>query len=418
MRWSQALCLRVQLRTLSPFYGKVSINEVGTVNKKFFLLFILYLLSSKVLPSADQSQLISQMTNEFLIRHGAHEYITAVSLTVNSPKLSKPITVSKGSVSIYQHTRINEHNLFQVGSFCKSFVVTILLKLESDKSNHFSINDPITKYFPEYPKWHHIKVKQLMNMTSGIPDYFSDKRFLQNYAANPYQPALDWTNIIYQKALLFTPGTKFNYSNTNYILLGRLVEKISGHTLLEEINNKIINPLALKHTYFIPGKMTHQVKAHLVHGYQNHHDFLVYFPRGTDVTKYNLSYLGPAGAMISTSEDISLWINALFTPGKVLTFKEFQKMRTFVSQTTARPIQQLSSNDPYAFGLGISAEYNINFKSAIYIYQGVTLGYRALYVYVPTYKTSIVIIVNSNFSGKPNHLVELVNKVGEVILST
>src|SRR4029079_16510385 len=116
---------------------------------------------------------------------------------------------------------VNEQTLFQIGSITKSFVSAIILQLEADPTYHFSINDKLGKFFPEYPKWQDVTIKQLMNMTSGIPSYSNSEVFFEKYSADPYYDSTyqDMLNMVKDQDVLFKPGKQWDYSNTNYILM-------------------------------------------------------------------------------------------------------------------------------------------------------------------------------------------------------
>lgn len=377
-------------------------------------LSLLMLVPAFAFALQTDTEKLHQLATQFLREYSQEEHISAVAVTVKSPRHSIPISVYAGTTRMDQQHPIDENSLFQIGSISKSFITTILLKLESDPRYHFNINDPLTKFFPHYPKWQAITIKQLMNMSSGIPDYITPD-IVESFTSHPYHQhdKNSWIDYIYQKPLLFKPGTRYGYSNTNYFLLGMVIEKLTSHTLAYEIKKRIIIPFQLKHTHYIPHKPKANLVPYLVHGYQNENGFMDYIPRGTDVTEYSLSYMDAAGGVISNSKDVAKWVDALFTPGKVLTYSQFKKMIAIISQKTGQHTQQLSAEDPLGFGLGIRVQYSPIFNSSYYIYQGMTLGYRAIYFYIPTRDTLIAITVNSSFDGKENHLIGLINQIGE-----
>lgn len=385
---------------------------------KLKLAILFFLMSALIYAQPSGPSQLHQLATQFLNEHQQSEHISAVAITLKSPLHPHFISAYSGTVGTHQQIPLNEKNLFQVGSLTKSFISAILLILESDKQYHFSINDRITKFFPEYPKWHAITVKQLMNMTSGIPNYSDIDHFVRTFAAYPYlqHNKKTWVNVIYQRPLLFSPGSQYHYSNTNYLILGMLIEKLTGHTLAYEIKQRIIAPLHLTHTHFISHQPPSTITRFLVHGYQNETGYLDFIPQGTDVTAYSLSYMEAAGGIVSNTDDIAKWIQALFTPGKVLSATQFKKLTTMISQKTGQLIKQLSSNDALGFGLGIRKQYSEQLNSSYYIYQGMTLGYRVIYFYFPAKETIIVIAVNSSFDGKENHLIGLINQIGEKML--
>ncbi|VVC74795.1 D-alanyl-D-alanine carboxypeptidase [Aquicella siphonis] len=355
------------------------------------------------------------LADQFLREHRVEEHISGLAVTVDSARITHPLTVYSGTVSTEQEKTVDASSLFQVGSLTKSFIAAVLLQLARDPENHFRLDDPVDKFFPQYSKWRGISVKQLMNMTSGIPDYITDRDMFSDFAAHPYRrhsPSF-WVDRMYQHPLRFSPGAGYLYSNTNYLLLGMLIEKLTGHTTGHEIRRRLIKPLGLKNTYYVAHYPGHRVFSRLVRGYQFEKGFHDYIPRGEDVTEYSLSYMDAAGGMISNSADMAVWIKSLFTPDLVLTESELLEMKTLISQQSGRPVATLSVNDPVGFGLGIRAQFGPGFNTSYYIYQGMTLGYRAIYFYYPERQTLISITVNSSFDGKENHLIGLINQIGE-----
>lgn len=387
-----------------------------TIKKQFKSGLLLYCLTTVLFAGPSDADKLQQLAAQFLNTHRADEHITAVAITLQSSQHPNSLSVYAGTRGQDDPETINAHSLFQIGSITKSFVTAVLLKLESDQRYHFNLNDPIDKFFPEYKNWHSVTVKQLMNMTSGIPDYFSDKTSVTEFAAHPYRERMpvEWINRIYQKPLLFTPGTHYHYSNTNYLLLGRLIEKLTGHSLSFEIKHRLLIPLQLKHTYFVRHYPKKSVRLRLVRGYQFEEGFADYLPRGTDVTEYSLSYLNAAGGMISTSENMTKWIHALLTPGNLLNDREWRQLNELVSQNNGRVVTELTTEDALGFGLGIRMQYSPTLQSTYYIYQGMTLGYRAIYFYLPARHTLVAVTVNSSFDSKQNHLIELMNQVGQI----
>lgn len=378
-------------------------------------LLLLIFISAPTIASKRQRQL-QQLTTQFLSQHGKHEHFSALAISVKLPGHKKIISTFAGTTSFRQPTPITAESLFQIGSISKSFIAVILLQLTSQPQYHIKMDDPITKFFPEYPKWQSISIRQLLNMTSGIPDYFQDKKLLADFTREPFKrhQRTVWLDYIYQKPLRFIPGTKFDYSNTNYFLLGLLIEKITGHALSSEIKNRIIRPFHLTHTYFVPHLPSNFLKQHLVHGYQHEKGYAAYIPLGSDVTAFSLSYLNAAGALISTSADIAKWTNVLFTAGKILPRNQFKELTTLISEKNAQKNPQLSSDNAQGYGLGISQQYSENLRTTFYIYQGMTFGYRAIYVYIPKNKMLITAVVNSSSDGKPNHLLDLINQIGAI----
>ncbi len=191
----------------------------------------------------------------------------------------------------------------RLGSITKQFTAMLILQLVAE--GKLDLQAPITTYLPDYPKASGdiITTHHLLTHTSGIPNYTAFPKFMEDESRNPYTPE-EFVKIFADKALDFTPGEKFSYSNSGYFLLGVLVEKLSGKSYEQMLQDKIFNPLQMKET-----------------GYDNHDEILKnratgYEKQGGDYV--NSSYLDmsipyAAGSIYSTVEDLYKWDQALYT---------------------------------------------------------------------------------------------------------
>ena len=138
---------------------------------------------------------------------------------------------------------------FRVGSNTKTFVVTVLLQLVDEKK--LSLDDTISKFNlgVTVPNADKITVRQLCRMESGLPDVYNVPEMDKiDITVNSKFTAKQLVDIAGKQPPLFAPGAKWNYSNTNYLLLGMIIEKVSGHTVADEIKNRLLIPLELKNT--------------------------------------------------------------------------------------------------------------------------------------------------------------------------
>ena len=276
----------------------------------------------------------------------------------------KSTTVCTGHTDFSEKQQVNTTNLYQIGSITKSFISAIILQLEATPQFHFNIDDKLTTYLPQYPEWGKVTVRQLLNMTSGIPDYLADENYLKDLANNPYKQWDPDEQIDYvaKKPLQFTPGTKWDYSNTNYILAGMIINKVTGHSVEEEINNRFLAPnnsshIQLKNTFYVSHLYPSTIISRMVRGYRFGGDIGKFVPIKTDITDFSLSYAGAAGAIVSNTADINRWILALLTANKILPAKQLAEFTTLVSTATGKPLPVPSASDPDGFGLGIGLSY-------------------------------------------------------------
>ncbi len=194
---------------------------------------------------------------------------------------------------------------YEIGSVTKQFTSTAIMLLVEE--NKIKLDAPIGDYLTDIPAvWQPITVRQLLNQTSGIKDYFNDNQpgFLEaaHFPATKQQilkPALT--------ALLnYAPGESYNYSNTNHFLLGLLIEKISGKSYADFMRTRIFEPLGMTSTRINDHKITIKNRA-AGYGY----DWSVNVLRNADYVDASWSFA--AGAVISTVNDLAQWDIALDT---------------------------------------------------------------------------------------------------------
>lgn len=347
-------------------------------------------ISSQINPN---QKVLQDIADQYLTQLSPYE-ITALPITVQCGDQSQTTALAGTMGNGEQYPPIQSNSIYQIGSITKSFASVVLLQLEDNPKNNFSINDTMGKWFPEYPQWSSVTIRELMNMTSGIPSYTMD---YYNSNVGNYTTYISPENLIGYVAnqpLLFKPGSQWNYSNTNYVLLGLLIRKITGNSPDIEITNRIIDKLHLTNTHFVLDVPQYVVPVdQLVHGYFNQQSIPI-VPMGTDTTFWSLSEAYTAGAIISTPQDISTYVYSLYNPGVLLTPKQLALLTSLVSQKTGQPIAAPTANDPSAFGLGIMAMYLPNY-GVIYTYGGDEPGFLFEYFYNPTNKAIMSYAINS-----------------------
>jgi D-alanyl-D-alanine carboxypeptidase len=226
---------------------------------------------------------------------------------------------------------------FRVASTTKTFIATVILQLAGE--GRLSLDDTVAHWLPGVAGGHgndgsRITVRELLQHTSGIYDYVDDLPVLASVAGfqanrfRTYTPE-QLVAIAMRHAPLFPPGTHWSYSNTNYILLGMIIKKVTGQNWAYEVHARIIRPLGLRHTTtpgispFIPGPHAE--------GYSN-------FGSGTpiNVTVFNPSAADAAGSIISTTGDLSRFYAALIS-GRLLAPAQLAAMETTVPASAEGP---------------------------------------------------------------------------------
>lgn len=274
----------------------------------------------------------------------------------------------------------------RIGSITKTFTVAALLQLVDQ--GRVSLDDPIDTYVPGMPNGDTATLRMLASMTSGIPPYSFNEEFQSVYFADPATVFAPQQLVDYVKDSepSFPAGTKVEYSNTNTVLLGMVIEKVMGRPFADVLQEGILGPLGLAQTSF-PADSPALPSPHL-DGITEQAD-----PEGQvkDATNFNPSWGFTSGAMISSLDDLRRWAVALGT-GEGWVSPELQQER-MASMTST-----VSGNTPqmgYALGFGTAAGW--------IGHTGELPGYNTSIQYDPATRTTIVVMVNSDIpSGASN----------------
>jgi D-alanyl-D-alanine carboxypeptidase len=268
---------------------------------------------------------------------------------------------------------------FRIGSITKSFVSTVILQLVGE--HRLRLSDTVERWLPNtLPSGSSITVRQLLNHTSGLYDYTEDPRLLEPYAdqAGYYWAPRDLLALANSHPPLFMPGSNWSYSNTNYVLLGLIIEAVTGHRASAEVRHRIIAPLHLRDTTF-PLRTPHIAGRH-THGYFTNLPPESGVPGGVlDTTTLSPSHAWTAGGMISTVSDLSRFHQALFT-GRLLPPAQQRELKSVVPG--------------FDYGMGVSRWDTACGKA--WGHGGSFPGYYSLSLTSPDGSRQAVIALNSN----------------------
>ncbi|MET9319841.1 serine hydrolase domain-containing protein [Streptomyces sp. NPDC003038] len=237
---------------------------------------------------------------------------------------------------------------FRGASITKTFIATVLLQLEAE--GRLSLDDTVETWLPGLVRGNGydgsaITLRQLLNHTSGIVNYTDDRAFLHN-AAGPGFPEHRYDTHTPEELVAIAlkypprPGPERapSYSNTNFVIAGMVIEKATGHSYGQEATRRIIQPLKLRGTSF-PGTAPQMPNPHPV-GYSRLHqdapDAEIH-----DATEQNMTWLGAAGDIISTSGDLNRFHRALIR-GELLPSAQMKKM-----------LDEVPAGGGFGFGLGV-----------------------------------------------------------------
>nr|WSX53020.1 beta-lactamase family protein [Streptomyces sp. NBC_00974] len=260
----------------------------------------------------------------------------------------------------------------RIGSETKTFTVTALLQLVDQ--GKIGLDDPIGTYVTGVPNGDRITLRELAGMRSGLFNYSLDPDFIKKLQADPQQSftpqqLLDYS---FKNPVQFQPGAKFDYSNTNLILLGLVVEKITGRPLNDVIRKDVLEPAGLHHTLF---PTSPEIPDPHAQGYTNQ----TASGKTVDSTDWNPSWAWAAGEMISDLQDLRSWAHTLAT-GTLL------KPATQAERLKTTPMNLPGDG----YGLGI---FNVQGWIG---HNGSIPGYEVLPVYLPEAQATMVILLNTD----------------------
>jgi len=254
---------------------------------------------------------------------------------------------------------------FRLGSITKQFTATAILQLA--EAGKMKTDDPVSKYYTDAPaSWSKITIHHLLTHTSGIPSYTDIPGFFQKQAMFDLTPA-EIVKLTQDKPLEFEPGENWKYDNSGYILLGYVIEKVSGQTYADYIRQHIFEPLGMRDT-----------------GYDNTKDIL---PRRASGYVYqggrwlNAPYLAmtvpfAAGSLYSTVDDLLIWDQALYA-GKPLSAASLDKMFT-------------PYKNGYAYGWFIGKQFGRKQIS----HGGGINGFSTVIARFPDDKVTVIVLAN------------------------
>jgi CubicO group peptidase (beta-lactamase class C family) len=287
-----------------------------------------------------------------------------------------------GMANIELGVRMTPNMVFRIGSITKQFTAACIMMLTEE--GKISLNDEITKFIPDYPTGgNKITIHNLLNHTSGIKSY-DDISDYYSTIRDDLEPD-ELVNLFKNEPMDFRPGEQFRYSNSGYFLLGIIIERISGKTFEEYVNERIFRPLGMKnsnhgnHGCIIPNRAA---------GYQQ-----------ADTGFVNADYLSMTqftanGSLLSTADDLWIWTKALFS-GKLLSQESLRLM-------TTPAVYAGGKTQDYGYGLWLKPLFGEKSIS----HNGGINGFLTYVIYLPekdifvAVLTNALAVVNAPFMGE------------------
>src|SRR5450755_441312 len=284
---------------------------------------------------------LRQDLSDYLTARRTAEHISAVSLRITFPGSRPAISLATGTTRYDGGPPVSASALWQIGSNTKAFTAVIMLQLEAE--GKLSISDPIGKWLPQYPAWRHITIRQLLDMTSRIPDYLYQPAFDTTFAADPATRFTAARLVSYVAGLSLGPAG-YHYTNTDYILAQMIIEKVTRDTYADQLTRRIIIPLRLHTTCLAPYTCPPSAAAAMPAGYF----YIVGGPPsllGKRMPPLALTWAQAAGGIVSSLADMTTWDRDLYQ-GRLLPARQQHQLESLVSEATGKPIRRTTPADP------------------------------------------------------------------------
>lgn len=278
-------------------------------------------------------------------------------------------TGAYGLADIENDAKVKPNSVFEIGSVTKQFTAALIMQLK--EQGKLSLSDPISKFLPDVQdSWKNLTIQQLLNHTSGLPDYLSP---LLGFSMRKDYKTTELMAILDKKPLDFQPGSSWMYSNTGYYLMGMIIEKLTGKDYKDVLSEQIFKPLAMNDSDYLQVWKVYKNRAF---GYQP----ATKEYRVPETLRPSAAY--SAGAIVSTAPDMAKWVIAL-TSGKVVKLESLKEMWEMGS---------LNGGRTYPYGAGwfigeVSGHRNIH-------HGGNTYGCSAEVSIFPDDNVSVVILSN------------------------
>lgn len=311
---------------------------------------------------------------------------------------NRTVRVTAGLGNVARKTPMGPNDHFKIASLTKSYTAAVVLQLVGERK--LGLEDSVEQRLPGLvPNGGKITIRQLLNHTSGLADFEVNPRYLKPYLSGNfgyYWAPRQLVKMGVSQKPLFAPGTRYSYSNTNYVLAQLIVEKVTGKTIGAELKRRIFQPLHL-------GDTTYPTKPGLpspyAHGYR-----LFGKPPAVDVTGLSPSLAPGSGAIISTALDVADFYRALLS-GKLLKPEQMTAMKTAVSVRTGKTV---ASGPGHGLGIGRPQISCVGWSHA-----GEFPGYEVFAISSADGRRQTVMMMNQDRSTAAKRAVALFDKLAE-----
>jgi CubicO group peptidase (beta-lactamase class C family) len=328
----------------------------------------LSLLFYGVIISGLYAQTPAQEVNELLKQYTKQNSFNGVALVAQKGKIL--LQQGYGYLNMENKILMDTSAIFQIGSITKQFTAVIILQMVEE--NKLSLTSKLSSYIPDYPSGDSITIENLLTHTSGIYNYTSDATYITDSSTGSTSLE-DLIARFKDKPFVFSPGSQYQYSNSGYILLGAVIEKITGKSYFTVIRERIFKPLGMIHSGFDFANLKNRQKAK---GYFKSSEKT---QRPAPIIDSTQTYA--AGSIYTTVGDLYRWDRALYSD--VLVHQK-NLVKAFI---------------PYKANYGYGWVIDTSFGKKVVMHEGSTPGFVSFIARVPADEICIILLDNKSSPG-------------------
>lgn len=278
---------------------------------------------------------------------------------------------SFGLANLESGMGMNPNQVFRIGSITKQFTAMAILKLAEEQQ--LNLRDSIQQYVSDFPSTEHpLTIEHLLTHTSGIKNYTAIEHWEESIKTTQLTPK-ELIDVFKREPLAFQPGEQYYYSNLGYLVLGHIIELVSGHSFAQYLETSFFEPLQMKQTHYDDPAMN---VANRIAGYSKHEATY------SDAAYLNMKLPYAAGGLISTVDDLLIWNEQVFK-GKLMTSNLLKNAHMPFQLNNGQAI-------PYGYGWKIG---NIQGTKSIK-HDGIINGFTTFSIYLPEHDVFVALFSN------------------------
>jgi D-alanyl-D-alanine carboxypeptidase len=287
---------------------------------------------------------------------------------------------------------------FRIGNVTESLTTTLLLQLVDQ--GRLRVDDPLSRWFPRLPRARQVTLGMLARSVSGYADFVTTERFVRLFYGNPFRgwkPA-QVLRLAFRRPPLFSPGTNWAFSDTNFVLLGQVLRRAGGRPVDRLLRRLILRPLGMRQTAMW---FNSNIPAPVMHGYSRERG------RYEDSSSWSPTWATYAGNMTSTLGDMGRWARALGS-GRLLS-PQSHALQIGPQNVGLGP---LTAKYYYAMGFGVTNGWILANPQL--------LGYNGVVSYLPSKRIAVVVFTTQAQKAKPSvaYASPIYNRIGRLLAPT